>query len=660
MRNTFCLIIILFSSIFAAAASAHKAEGIDDALPPVVIVSSYNPDVSNISVNLQDFYDEYNKDKSIRNPLAIEDINAQNLPDSKNWETRMWNCLKKYYDNGKKPACIVLLGNEANTAYFSMDDKRLKKTPVIVGMRGSAIVKMPENIDEIDLRTWEPESYDLTQDFDDWNIVGGRLYQYDVQKNIDLILHFYPKCRRLLFLSDNTLGGVTMKALFEKEIAKDKRFLVEYIDGRSMSFLDVNEKISKENRPNTVLICGTWRIDDSNRYIVRNTTYTLGQNNPDLPVFGLADVGMGHWPVAGYSPRYHVMGRYLAKSVLRFLRTGEKNGITLAESKYIFDYEKLQTLHLSLNGIKFKYELENEPKSPLKDYLAEIVFSVIAFSVLALALAAALYFLRRSNKMRKQLEEQSISLREAKEAAEAANKMKSQFISNISHEIRTPLNAVIGFVQILTDENIELSTEEKEQYTGVIMTNGNLLLNLINDILDLSRIDSGRMDIHLQRVDVVKLINDAVHSARVNKSDAVDIIAKSPLPSKFIETDKNRLLQVISNLLNNAKKCTDKGSITVSLEDNPIDGMIRINVTDTGCGIPADKAEAVFERFRKLDTFRQGTGLGLSICQSIVEKFGGKIWVDTSYTSGARFSFTLPVKPEIKKEVEEAQSTETS
>ena len=654
MRTILCLITIFFSSIFAATA-ANETEDTANDLPPVVIVSSYNPDVSNISTNLQDFYDEYNKDKKIRNQIAIEDINAQNLPDSKNWRRRMWNCLKKYYDNGKKPACIVLIGNEANTTFFAMDDERLKTTPVIVGLRGSAIVKMPKNIEEMDLRTWEPESYDLTKDFDDWNIVGGRLYQYDIQRNIKLILHFYPNCRRLLFLSDNTLGGVSMKALFKKEIKKDKQFNVDYLDGRNMSFMDVNEIISKQNKPNTVLVCGTWRIDDSNRYIVRNTTYTLSQNNPKLPVFGLADVGMGHWPVAGYSPRYHVMGRYLAQEVLHFLKTGKKKPITLVESKYIFDYDKLQTLHLSLSGIHFPYELTNEPKSVFKEYFAEILFSFVAFVVLVLSLLATLYFLRRSNRMRKQLEEQSVSLREAKEAAEKANKMKSQFISNISHEIRTPLNAVIGFVQILTDESIELSAEEKEQYTDVIMTNGNLLLNLINDILDISRMDSGRMDIHLQQVDVVKLINDAVQSACVNKSDAVDIIAKSPLPKKFIETDSNRLLQVVSNLLNNAKKCTEKGSITVSLEDDPIDGMIRINVTDTGCGIPADKAEAVFERFRKLDTFRQGTGLGLSICQSIVEKFGGKIWVDTSYTDGARFSFTLPVKPEIKKEPDEAQ-----
>ena len=263
--RVFLLLLCLF-----AAATAQAAEKTDsDGLPPVVIVSSYNPDVGSVSTNLQEFYDEYHKENTAANPIAIEDISALNLPDSRNWKVRLWDRLKKYYENGQRPACIVLLGNEASAAFFSIEDERFKTTPVVVGMRSCSIVKLPRDMKSLDLQTWEPTVSDLTKDFKDWNIVGGRLYRYDVKKNLDLILHFYPACRHLMFLSDNTLGGVTMKALFKREVEKAKQFEVTYIDGRKLSFLDVNEILTSQTVPNTALVCGTWRIDDSNRYIVR-------------------------------------------------------------------------------------------------------------------------------------------------------------------------------------------------------------------------------------------------------------------------------------------------------------------------------------------------------------------------------------------------------
>ena len=634
-------------TISASAQNGHK-KTLQDSTAPVVIVSSYNPDVRSMSDNLSDFYDEYTRSK-LPNPIAVEDINAQNLPDCVNWEDRLKQVLAKYYVNGKRPACIVFFGMEASTAYVSINDEKLKKTPVIIGTRGSAIVKLPKDVKHAKIDTWEPKIYDITKDFKDHNIVGGRVYFYDIKKNLELASYFYPKCDTLTFLSDNTIGGVTMKALFKEQISKHKQYHIKYIDGKTTSFMQADEQIS-QLPPSQILILGTWRVDNENRYIVRNTTYTFCQNNPQLPVITLSDVGLGHWPLGGYSPRYHTMGKFLAEDVINFLRTGRGKNITIAANKYVFDYDRIRVLGLSLKGINYDYELVNKPVSVFEEYHNLIISVTVLFVILTLALITSLSLLKRSKMLRAELTRQSKKLLIAKENAETANKMKSRFIANMSHEIRTPLNAVLGFAQILTSDMIELTPEKKQQYGNLIMTNGDLLLKLVNDVLDISKIDAGKMEFNMETIDAVELIKTAAMSATANKKDTVEIYAQSDIDSIMIYTDKNRLLQVIANLLNNAKKCTEEGSIVVSLKKLDKEDMISISVTDTGCGIPKDKAEAVFERFKKLDSFRQGTGLGLSICKAIVEQFGGKIWVDTSYTGGARFTFTHPIHPLINKE----------
>lgn len=635
-------LLLLLSVLLNLPLWAHKgkAQVSHKNVAPVVVVSSYNPDVKSISDNLSAFYEQYTK-SGLPNPIAVEDINAQNLPDGKRWRIRLKRVLNKYYSRGNRPACIVLLGMEASSAYFSFDDdEKLRQTPVVVGMRSSAIVKMPQ--DSVDFKKWDPVAYDVTTDFKHFNIVGGEVYHYDMKKNFDLIKHFYPKCDTLTFMSDNTLGGVTMRALFKQYAKTDRRFVVRYIDGRTMTFVDADEAIS--NLPHTqAMLIGTWRVDNSNRYVVRNTTYAFCKNNPELPTFSISDVGLGHWPVGGYSPCYHIMGSTLADDVVAFLKTGKKKSVALADCKYIFDFDRLQELHLSLDDINVKYEMVNMPVSIFKEYFKTIIIVLLLFIVLLSALIVSLYLLKRGRKLRQELLHQGKELLVTKYNAEQANLMKSRFIANMSHEIRTPLNAVMGFSQILTNDQIELTAEEKQQYGEMIMVNGELLLKLIDDVLDISKIDAGKMRFNKGEYDVVSLINTAAQSALANKKPGVDIMVETRVEHLQIATDRERLLQVLANLLNNAKKCTDSGKITISLDQYPEQRMIKISVSDTGCEIPVEKAEEVFERFKKLDAFRQGTGLGLAICKLIVEELGGKIWVDTDYTDGARFVFTHPM-----------------
>lgn len=638
MRISFLLFL---SVLFNLNIWADNANGRNRNNAPVVIVSSYNPDVRSMSDNISAFYDKFTK-SGLQTPIVVVDINAKNMPDGIYWRHRLTTALKKFYVAGKRPACIVLLGAEASATYFSLDDvKELKQTPVVVGVQSSAVVKIPK--DSIDTSTWNPVAYDLTQDFNDYNIVGGEVYHYDVKKNLDLIQHFYPQCDTLTFMSDNTLGGVTMQAIFRKYVKDDGRFYVQYIDGRTASFIDADKTIASMPSTQAILI-GTWRVDNFNSYVVRNTTYTFRQNNPQLPTFSLSEVSLGHWMVGGYSPCYHVMGGTLADYVVSYLQTGKKKPVALTQSRYVFDYSRLHDLNLSLDNLNVRYDLVNEPENIVEQYFGTIVMVVLVFIILLTALIVLLNLLRKSRLLQKRLLKVGKELLVAKHNAEQANLMKSHFIANISHEIRTPLHAVLGFSQIFTNTEIELSTEEKKQYGDLILTNGELLLKLVDDVLDISKIDAGKMQFHIEEYDVVELIDIAVKSAHADLRPGVEIrVHTHHIHHLTLLTDKQRFLQVLANLLNNAKKFTESGAITIELDKLSDDNIIRVSVCDTGCGIPEEKAELVFERFKKLDEFRQGTGLGLPICRSIIEELGGKIWVDTDYKGGARFVFTHPM-----------------
>ena len=639
---TTLLLITLATTTLGKTAEKKIAED-----KSIVIVSSYNPDVKSINENVSAFYEECTRRK-VTNTIALEDIHALNLPECFVWKDRLWGVLRKYYENGKKPAAIVLLGNEATAAFFSTNKRQLKTTPVVMGMGSSTIIKLPDS-DTIDLRHWNPRPYDLTKDFNDYNIIGGRLYQYNVKKNIELINYFYAKRDTLVFFSDNTLGGLMMRATFIDQMKNNKKYVTKFIDGRTSTFLDINEYLSNLST-GSVLLVGTWRIDSSNRFLVRNTTHTLGAGNPTLPAFTLADVGMGHWTVGGYSPKYHTMGKYLADDVIDYLRKGKKKAPTLVPNKYIFDYERIKLLGLSLNGFTADYEEVNKPISPYQEYKGTILTVLALLIILTVSLVTSLGFLRRSKRLQrelilhgKELERMKEKAEQARQEADAANKMKSRFIADMSHEIRTPLNAVIGFAQVLTSTDINTSDEDKQEFGKMIMLNGELLLKLVNDILDISKIDAGKMQFDIAPIDIVNLCRMAATSASATPKEGVEILTDIATDELFIETDKNRLLQVLANLLNNAKKCTERGSITIGLKKVDDEDAIAISVTDTGCGIPKEKAEKVFERFKKLDSFRQGTGLGLAISRAIVEQLGGKIWVDTTYTGGARFIFTHPI-----------------
>ncbi|MDC7163082.1 ATP-binding protein [Bacteroides stercoris] len=238
-----------------------------------------------------------------------------------------------------------------------------------------------------------------------------------------------------------------------------------------------------------------------------------------------------------------------------------------------------------------------------------------------------------------ELKETEAKLIDAKEKAETADRLKSAFLANMSHEIRTPLNAIVGFSSLLVQGE---NPEEREQYMAIVEENNELLLQLISDILDLSKIEAGTFDFVKQELDVNQLCEDMVRTMKLKAKPGVEVVFDHRLPECIIVSDRNRLNQVIANFMNNAIKFTSTGSIRLGYGQAETN-LLRFYVADTGIGIIQEKQAEIFDRFVKLNSFVHGTGLGLSISKSIVEQLGGTIGVESESGKGACFWFTLPV-----------------
>lgn len=262
--------------------------------------------------------------------------------------------------------------------------------------------------------------------------------------------------------------------------------------------------------------------------------------------------------------------------------------------------------------------------------------SVILLIVL-LIIIAIFYIKRNNNRLLQSKQEQE----KAKKQAEKSIHTKSLFLSNMSHEIRTPLNALSGFSSILTEESID--NETKQQCNDIIQQNSELLLKLINDVIDLSSLEIGKMKFNFKECDIVVLCRNVIDMVEKIKQTQAEVRFSTSLSSLILTTDNARLQQVLINLLINATKFTTQGMITLELVKQTEDTAL-FSVRDTGCGIPKENQNKIFNRFEKLDENAQGTGLGLSICQLIIEQLGGKIWIDPDYDEGARFLFTHPIR----------------
>lgn len=303
---------------------------------------------------------------------------------------------------------------------------------------------------------------------------------------------------------------------------------------------------------------------------------------------------------------------------------------TSFEKNYPKEIDRLCT---RFQADQLAYQNERDRIVSMRFYLAGIIVSVL-FLIFLLVLGWKKIFRLKHSQMRQEA---------MKEKAVQAIQRKNMFLSNMSHEVRTPLNAIVGFSVVLTDEDESFDDESRREFSEIIKVNSFQLLKLINDILDFSDFENDNITFNIRTHDAVKLCNEVVETVMASRKLEVEMRFDTDLSVLMLDTDDARLRQVLINLLVNAAKFTEQGSIVLELKMADADTAL-FSVTDTGCGIPPEKQHLIFERFEKLNDFVQGSGLGLSICQLIVKYMNGKLWVDSGYTRGARFCFTHPLK----------------
>jgi signal transduction histidine kinase len=323
--------------------------------------------------------------------------------------------------------------------------------------------------------------------------------------------------------------------------------------------------------------------------------------------------------------------------------------------------EKAQELQIlyDVNGLNQQVsQLELIKKeAEVKSSRRNTSIAIIALCFVIILLGITFRQLKRSKKLAANLklsqdeliEEKSVildtmdKLEDARNKAVMADKMKTLFIQNMDHEIRTPLNAIVGFTQVITDPEIELEKEDKEEYMSLILKNNDLLLKLVNDVFDIAQMESGNLQMAIEPCSLNSLCNEAVKDMSSRTEKGVKMHFPQHIIDFTLKTDRQRVLQLLSNYLSNACKFTHEGEIMLDYYVDEQLKTVTFSVTDTGIGIPVDKAEIIFNRFEKLNSFEQGTGLGLHVCRLIAKTLHGEVRLDTSYTSGSRFIFVHPI-----------------
>ncbi|WP_302369476.1 sensor histidine kinase [Bacteroides clarus] len=603
---------------------------------PVLIISSYNPDSRQTSDNISNFMEEFQRLGGTCG-VELENMNCKSFSESPLWKTRMAGILSKYRDT-KEPSLVILIGQEAWAAYLSLEDSVRGDVPVMTALASRNVVLLPEQ--GADLKTWMPESLDFFADFAGSPIKSGFVYQYDVAANIRMIKRLYPQTEHIAFISDNSYGGVTLQAHVVKEMKKFPELSLILLDGRVNTIYTISDKLHSLP-PRTVLLMGTWRVDMNDGYFMRNATYAMMEAAPGLPAFSITSVGIGYWAVGGVVPVYRAQGRDMARQAVRVLANPKNSEIEIISCETVMDGKLVKERKLDIASIPGPIRLVNVTPGFYEQYKYHIWGVAAVLVILLTGLLITLYFFYRTKRLKDELEVSEAALREAKDRAEESNRLKSAFLANMSHEIRTPLNAIVGFSDVLSAGDTAI--DDQRGYFEIIKANSDLLLRLINDILDVSRLEADRVTLTLEKCDVVQVCTQVTASVTQARRSSNRIVFESAADSLEIRTDIQRLQQVVINLLSNADKFTENGTITLKLEPDMRNRTALFSVSDTGCGIPPEKRKRVFERFEKLNEYAQGTGLGLSICKLIVEKWGGRIWIDSQYTRGARFVFTHPL-----------------
>lgn len=533
------------------------------------------------------------------------------------------------------PAAIVLIGDPGWIICRQLFDDIWKDVPVVVT---NARDRLPASIET--LLSHAPLTENNSVPAEEWrrgyNIATLKLHYY-VKETVELMYKLIPEMNRLAFISDDRyISEETRKDVTEAVTNNFPDLRLELLSTTELTTEMLLDTL-RSYKEDTGLIYYSWfeaHNKDDNNYLFDHIQDIIS-NFTSSPLFLLSSEDLSNNTFAGgYYVSVESFGDSLLEMLNRILDGEQARDIPRimgGKANTYLCYPVLQAHNIPSALYPEHAVYINQPKSFFEQYRTELLIGLISLIILVAAIS---YYIRILKKAYKRLSE-------AVEKAEQANQLKSAFLANMSHEIRTPLNAIVGFSNMLPEVE---DRNEMREYAEIIEVNTDLLLQLINDILDMSKIEAGTFDFSPSLIDVNQMMEEIEQSMQLRlKSDAVTFAFVERLPRCMFYIDKNRLVQLLSNFAVNAIKFTESGSIRMGYRMQDAD-TIYFYVTDTGCGMSPEQCQHVFERFVKFNPFIQGTGLGLSICRMIVEHLNGEIGVESEEGKGSTFWFTLPYR----------------
>lgn len=602
----------------------------------ILIVSSYNPDTRRMARFITEFEQQILA-LGIPCDICIETLECKGIADAALWMSLIDNMITRYESRSLR--AVVLLGQEAWASFVSLG-RIPEGVMCFCGFVSSNGVMLPPPPDS--LQTWKPRSVEYQGMTDSLKTVGGMLNRYNIRRNVELIRSLYPQVENIALVTDNTYGGISLQALVREEWKHYPDLNLILVDSRQGE--EAVHEAYASLPPRSAVMLGTWRVGCDGEYLMQRSLIELVQSNPRIPVFSITRTCIGDVAIGGYVPEYESGAPLIATQIKKYYDTGRIDDVHFHTRKnvYLFDSRKLKEWKIAEYALPKGSVVEDTIAAKLSKYSHYIELLMLGILLLVLLLLFVTWLLLRVQRLKRTLEEREGQLVVARERAEESDMLKSAFLANMSHEIRTPLNAIVGFSSLMQSE--ELSQEERAEYCDIVVNNSEMLLTLLNDILDISSLECGKIRFNYASEEIVQICQHALMTTAHTRQEGVEGRFECAVDSFMLTTDAHRLSQILINLLTNAGKFTSEGSITLGVEIDKEHDEVLFSVTDTGPGIPPDKQEMVFNRFEKLEgNKKKGTGLGLAICRQIAVIIGGRIWVDPTYTGGARFIFAHPL-----------------
>ena len=377
---------IFFVAFFLLLSFISNAATPEELEEEILFVTSYNSDTKYTYDNINTFVETY-RQLGGKYSTIVENMNVTDLNQSRKWKRTLTNILDKH-PNAK---LVILLGGEAWSSFLHLEDEKYRQLPVFCAMASRNGIRIPE--DSIDIQTYEPQSIDLTERMSEYNIIYCNTYEYDVDKDIEMMRSFYPDMEHLVFISDNTYNGLAEQAWVKKNMKRYPEISTTYIDGR-IHTLDAAVKQLRDIPKNSVALLGIWRIDNRGITYMNNSVYAFSKANPELPVFSLTATAIGYWAIGGYIPQYDGIGRSMGEQAYQFLDKGKNNvgHIHLLPNRYKFDANKLYEWGFQDKKLPFNSLIINQQVPFFQAYRTEVQFILFTFLVLIGGLFISLYY----------------------------------------------------------------------------------------------------------------------------------------------------------------------------------------------------------------------------------------------------------------------------